>query len=274
MRVKSLGCRTDLMFPAFEGGITERGDHLIVQSPSNPTFYWGNFLLFSEPPREGEAKMWTQMFAAEIGTPPVYEHQAFGWDSTDGAEGAIGQFLEMGFEPDRSVTLTTESAPRPTRQASPKAVIRRLESEGDWQQAIDLQVACREPVHEEARYRTFRERSMELYRRMVEAGRGAWYGAYIKGRLIADLGVFHDQGVGRYQSVETHPDFRRQGVAGAAICAAGRAAFKEYGLHTLVIVAEEGSAAARLYESLGFEPTEKMRGLLRFPHAPRTTEKT
>lgn len=54
MQVRSLGYRTDLIFPAFDGQITDRGDYLVVRTPSNPTFYWGNFLLFDRPPGDGD----------------------------------------------------------------------------------------------------------------------------------------------------------------------------------------------------------------------------
>jgi hypothetical protein len=47
MNLKSLGYRTDLIFASFDGEITDRGDYLAIRSPTNPDFYWGNFLLFS-----------------------------------------------------------------------------------------------------------------------------------------------------------------------------------------------------------------------------------
>ena len=38
MEVKSLGYRTDLIFPAFDGEIIDRGAYLVVRTLSNPTF--------------------------------------------------------------------------------------------------------------------------------------------------------------------------------------------------------------------------------------------
>ncbi|MEZ4769851.1 MAG: hypothetical protein R2844_15645 [Caldilineales bacterium] len=54
-------------------------------------------------------------------------------------------------------------------------------------------------------------------------------------------------------------------MASALIAEAGRQAKAAYDLHTLVIVAEEGSSAARLYQSLGFQPAERQTGLERWP---------
>ena len=61
MQVRSLGYRTDLIFPAFDGQITDRGDYLVVRTPSNPTFYWGNFLLFDRPTGDGDIERWLPM---------------------------------------------------------------------------------------------------------------------------------------------------------------------------------------------------------------------
>jgi GNAT superfamily N-acetyltransferase len=262
MILKALGCRTDLIFPAFDGEIIDRGDYLVVRSPLNPTFYWGNFLLFSAPPQEGDFERWRELFKREIGSPPRVEHQAFGWDSPEGETGVIEPFLRAGFDASLDVVLTT-SEPRPPARPSSAVNVRPLSSAADREQAVDLQVLCREPEHEEAGYREFRHRAMDRYRRMGEAGLGHWYGAFLGDRLVADLGVFHDgRGLGRYQSVETHPDFRRQGIAGTLIYEAGRQAIARHDLHTLVIIAEEDASPARLYQSLGFVPTEKSIGVL------------
>lgn len=264
MQVRSLGYRTDLIFPRFDGEIIDRGNYLVIRTPSNPTFYWGNFLLFSQPPKEGDLRRWRDLFATEIGVPPAFEHQTFGWDSPEGEEGAIEPFLQAGFRADRSVVLAA-TEPKPPARRAVRVHVRRLTADRDWQQAINLQVICRESGSDEADYRIFRQRSMERYRRMDEAGLGNWYGAFSDHRLVADLGIFRDGDLGRYQSVETHPDFRRQGIAATLIYGAGQHALAANHLKRLVMVAETESAPARLYESLGFKPTEKMVGVLKPP---------
>jgi GNAT superfamily N-acetyltransferase len=264
VHIKSLAYQTDLIFPAFDGTIVDRGDYVVVQTPSNPTFYWGNFLLFSTPPRRGDFVKWRKLFAGEIGVPPEVEHQAFGWDSVDGEAGFVEPFLNAGFRLNQDVVLTAGALLAPARRAQ-SVLVRALESDADWQQALMVQMACREEVHEEGGYRIFRQRLMDRYRRMSEARRGHWYGAFIDGMMVADLGLFHQDGLGRYQSVETHPDFRRRGIAGTLIYWAGCQAMAEHSLHTLVMVAEADSAPARLYQSLGFAPREKAHGVLWFP---------
>jgi ribosomal protein S18 acetylase RimI-like enzyme len=264
MKIQSLGYRTDLFFPTFDGQIIDRGNYLVIRTPSNPTFYWGNFLLFSQPPREGDMGVWRNLFAREIGIPPDTEHQVFGWDSPNGELGVIQPFIDAGFRLDRNVVLISRQPSNPNNPSN-FVRIRPLKTESDWEQAVENQVVCRELEFEEGEYRDFQKMQMARYRTMSRSGHGDWYGAFIEQRLVADLGLYHHEGVGRFQSVETHPDFRRRGIAGTMIVEASRQAMEKYSLHTLVIVASQDSDPAHLYTSLGFELTEKQVGLEWWP---------
>ena len=264
MKIQSLGYRTDLIFPTFDGQVIDRGNYLVIRTPTNPNFYWGNFLLFSHPPQEGDLDVWRDLFTREIGTPPDTVHQVFGWDSPEGEEGVIQPFLEAGFRVDRNVVLSSRAPSDPARPSS-SVSIRPLKSESDWEQAVENQIVCREPEFEEREYREFQQKKMTGYRKMAASGHGDWYGAFTEQKLVADLGLYHHKGVGRFQSVETNPAFRRRGIAGTMIVEASRQAKKKYNLHTLVIVADEDSSPARLYTSLGFELTEKQVGLEWWP---------
>lgn len=260
MEVQSLGYRTDLIFPAFDGVIIDRGNYLVIRTPSNPTFYWGNFLLFDHPPQEGDYSRWRDLFAKEIGTPPQVEHQAFGWDTTINEMGIIQPFLESGFLLEHSAVLTAQRD-HLTPKSSSGVTLRPLLSEDDWNQSIENQVICREPRFSESAYRIFRQRQVKRYRAMVAHGLGAWFGAFSGSRLVADLGIFCDGELGRYQAVQTHPEFRRRGIAGALVYKAAFYALDHFNLETLVIVAEADSPAEHLYRSLGFQITEDQIGI-------------
>jgi GNAT superfamily N-acetyltransferase len=260
VEIRSLGYRTDLIFPAFDGEIIDRGNYLVVRTPTNPIFYWGNFLLFEHPPGEGDFAAWRELFAHEIGTPPAVQHQTFGWDTPRDAEGATRPFLEAGFRLNRSIVMTAGRINPPARPAA-NVDIRPLDTDRAWAAAVENQVICREPEFEEGSYREYVRGQMARYQAMVTAGLGVWFGAFIDRRLVADLGVFHNRELGRYQAVQTHPEYRRRGIAGTMVYVAGRYAMQQFDLPELVIVAEEGSAAGRLYGSVGFRQVEYQMGL-------------
>ena len=93
MQVRSLGYRTDLMFHRFEGDVTDRGRYLVIRTPSNPTYRWGNFLLFDAPPGPGDFEQWTALFEQEVGKPPEVTHKVFGWDAVGDVRGEVAPFL-------------------------------------------------------------------------------------------------------------------------------------------------------------------------------------
>lgn len=260
---RSLAARTDLSFPAFEGEIIDRGEYWVVRTPSIPTFYWGNFLMFRDPPRPGDQARWPELFADEIGRPPEVNHQTFGWDSPQGELGSAQSFVPLGFTIVQDSVLATTS-PHPPPRPAEGLDVRPLQTDDEWSLAFENQVLCRDPVHDESGYRTFKLAEMGRYRRMAEAGLGAWYGAFREGRLAADLGIYRTGEIGRYQNVGTAPGFRRRGIAATLVYQAGIQSMLSLGIETLVIVAGAESPADRLYRSVGFQPVERQAGLERW----------
>ena len=85
MHLRSLGYRTDLALLRLDGSVVEdRGTHLVVRTPANPTFHWGNFLLLPRPPEPGRAEHWVETFEREF---PDALHRTFGVDGTGGSTG-------------------------------------------------------------------------------------------------------------------------------------------------------------------------------------------
>lgn len=261
MTVRSLGYRTDLLVARFDAEVEDRGDRLAVRTPANRAYHWGNFLLFDRPPAEGDLPRWTKAFAEEIGTPPEVRHVAFGWDAPGGEIGDVQPFLDAGFLLDESVVLQATEVRRPEKYGE-RAEVRPLTEDWEWQAALECQVATRDPIYAQGRFHDTLASKMERYRRMTQAGLGQWFGAFLDGRLAGDLGLFVFEGLGRFQWVETHPDFRRQGVCGALVHQAAERAFATLGAETLVIVGEAHYHAVKIYESVGFAPVERQSALL------------
>jgi ribosomal protein S18 acetylase RimI-like enzyme len=260
MQVHSLGYRTDLIFPAFDGQILDRGDYLVILTPTNPTFYWGNFLLFPNPPGEGDLERWKALFTREIGSQIRAEHFAFGWDTVSGEVGAAQPFLDEGFNLSQTVVLATQQVKIPPKY-NREVEVRPLTSDEDWEQATQNQIACRQTGHTLEGYTRFKRDQMRRYHLMSRAGLGHWFGAFLGSRLVAELGVFTSGKLGRFQQVGTHPNYRRQGICGALVYQASRYAFEKMEVETLVMVADENYHAAKIYESLGFQPREHQVGI-------------
>ncbi len=256
----SLGWRTDLIFPRFDAQVTERPDYVVVRTPHNPTFYWGNFLLFDHPPREGDAPAWLAAFDAEIAREqPLSRHLAFGIDTPHpGALPADMAAAGLALDPATVLTMQAHQLGSPAHTLAPQFSIRTLDLPAEESLAVELQVASDAGDFELAGYRVFRQRQMQRYGAMVAAGLGNWFGVFAATpdgvQLVADCGLFCDgNGLGRFQFVSTHPAWLRRGLCTALIHTVCRHGFGALGLHTLVIVADPLDVAIGLYESVGFE---------------------
>jgi len=180
----------------------------------------------------------------------------------------VGPFLEAGFRLEQSAVLSARSVVQPPK-LNTVCEVRPLLSDADWEERVELALAVNAAEPPEKRegegYRDFVTRKAEEYRRMVAAGLGQWFEAYLEGRLAATLGLFVWEGLGRFQSVETHPAYRRRGLCGTLVYRTARIGLREMGAQTLVMVADPGYVAIRIYASVGFRVSEPMWGLERYP---------
>jgi GNAT superfamily N-acetyltransferase len=246
VQVTSLGFRTDLGLRVREGAeVVDRGAYLVIRTPDNPDFWWGNFLLLGGAPGPGTAGTWLARFAAEF---PAARHVALGVDLAGGEVAIPDDFLAAGLEPLRVTVLVTGDV-RPPPHPNVEAEIRPLRSGADWRQSVDLSIRC----YDGGEPGEYLRRRVTAWRRLTQEGLGAWFGAFVGGRLLAQLGLFDaSEGYARYQQVETDPAARRLGLAGTLVWHAGRYGRQVLGADTLVIVADPANAAIRVYRSCGF----------------------
>ena len=262
MKPRSLGYRTELIFVRFDGKVTERGDYLVAETPSNPTYQWGNFLFFARPPALGDFVRWQELFKREFVHEPRTRHMTLGWDSPEGELGFVQPFVDGGFELIQDVVQSLEaSGLRAPKHLNAEISVRPLQSAEEWKAALENQVAARGMGYEEKYFREYLTARMARMQRMSEQGLGHCFGAFLGERLVGDLGIFRDGKLGRFQSVSTHLDFRGRGICATMVNLASRFAFEQMGLEQLVIIAGEGTQAARIYASLGFVEKEKALGV-------------
>ena len=248
MNVSSLGYQTDLALLERAGStIDDRGDHLVVRTASNPTFYWGNFLLLDHVPCRDRIDGWLECFTSAL---PEASHRTFGFDCSGRPDADLSVWAERGFKTETSAVMTATSVHPPPRPNT-EATYRRLDSDADWAQSLELQMACHEDYDESSS--EFVTRRSASNRALVADGRGSWFGAFLDERLVSQMGLVDTgAGVARFQSVETHPDARRRGLAGTLVHVVSRHGFGTLGARTLVMVADPEYAAIRVYRSVGF----------------------
>ena len=182
MEIASLGFRTDLMVLGLGGSEIERhARHVVVRTPANPTFWWGNFVLFPDAVERAELAGRLELFAHAF---PDAEHVAWGIDSTDGTAGDEEALVEAGFEVGRDTVLTATELRAPVRAVD--ANLRPLRGDADWHQALDLHVACSDPA-DEAVTEEFLDGQVSAARTLTELGHATWFGARRNTRIGDDV---------------------------------------------------------------------------------------
>lgn len=264
---------TDLDVLPLDRVIERHDDHLFVRSPSNPTHYWGNFLLFDDQPAAGDAPRWEKLFETELEGRSL-DHRTFAWDDPDGVIGAAGEeFLSRGYRLEQTIGLIgTPQSVRPHRRANREVGVVALDpaDEADvdlWEQVLRLQLASRDPDLNEASYLEFARTRQSDLRALLAAGRGAWYVALAPGsrEVVASCGLVVTHGRGRYQAVNTAEAHRRRGISSRLVVHAAHHAAEHFRAERLVIAADPDYHALGLYESLGFERAERVAGVCKPP---------
>jgi len=256
VNVCSLALTTELALIATRGRITDRGSYLVVETPDDPGYFHGNLLVFAAPPQPGELAIWLSTFDDELGSHPAIRHVTLYWDGITGDAGAADELRDAGFQIDTHEVLVTDGV-----DASPAALPLRLLAPDDVlaTAALAWQLGDR---HDEV-YRLFLQRRAAWHRDLVARDLARFYGAFDGATLVASLGIVRVLDVGRYQDVQTLPAYRKRGLARALLAAAARDALG--GVERVVIVAEPGSDAARLYTRAGFRRIELTTSACRYP---------
>jgi ribosomal protein S18 acetylase RimI-like enzyme len=256
MHIRSLGLGTDLELAKTRGQVIDRDGYLVVRTPDDPTYYFGNLLVLPAAPQVGEVAYWTRKFASELGGDPAIRHVALRWDGIHGDTGATDELKAAGFTVEVLQVMTAaglELAPC-SHDIVPLEARHLVE-------AAELEYAIGDR-HDDS-FRQFLHRRAAWKQTLLATGRATFWGAFDQQILVGSLGLVPLGTRARYQDVQTAIAYRGQGIARGMLRVAAQAARAS----ELVIVAEPGSQASRVYEQIGFRTVELVGSACRYPVA-------
>ena len=248
MRMGPPGWATDLAVLELTGSVVEdHPDHLVVRTPHNPDFHWGNCLFVTGDDALSDAERWVSTFRRAF---PDVPWVAIGLTRMpEDQEAWVAQGLDLELDD----VLTTRTLPRRTPRPDGYTV-RRLGG-GDWAQSVAQAVAenDRTGEHDPTSFGRFAQAQAQARAALSQRDLGAWFGAFADGTLVADLGIVRCGTTARYQSVGTDAGHRRRGLASHLLGVAAQWA-ADSGCDHWVIVTEPTNSAGRVYRRLGFAP--------------------
>ncbi len=234
-----LGWHTDLAVLRLGGSqVEEHQGHLVVRTPHNPTYYWGNFILVTDPGTVDDAAGWLRRFEELF---PDAAHRSIGlvaepteqvWNDQTMFVERADVLVAYGEVAERAIAAGYE--------------VRELTTGDDWVRSTAMRQAAF-PDQDE-----FEERVTATRIAVTAGGDLTWFGAFADDGLASELGiVLCDQGVARYQSVLTDSAHRRRGLTSHLLGVAATHA-RSRGAERLVIIADADTDAGRLYRRAGF----------------------
>lgn len=238
-------------------------DHVVVRTAGRSDFYWGNFILIPADGAERDAAGWLKVFAGEF---PRARHVAIGIDQKTLSATASAGLVALGLTAELNSVMTATSLNESNKVAG-GIEIRPLLGDSDWAQLLALRVAvARAEGRDSVEHAGFLRGAVSEAAAVAVGQVDSYFGAFGGGKLLSSLGVLVGPGgVARFQDVETHPEHRRQGLAGRLVSHAGGDALRRRGAVLLVIVADPMGPAIGLYRRLGFKEVETQVQMLMLP---------
>jgi GNAT superfamily N-acetyltransferase len=248
MKIITAGWETDLAILRHSGSLIEEcEDHLVIRSPHNPDYHWGNFILVTNSSLVNASDRWLQTFAdafpeatwIAIGL-PQYPESANNWATP-------------GIEIERMDVLKAIEQPS-YPQISSEYDSRNLEG-GDWDLLLAREISenKKSGEHDAQSFERYISNAIRGYEELCRRGLAAWFGAFHNSELVADLGIVLCGETARYQSVQTDENHRRNGLASHLLGKAANWAGQK-GCTSWVIVTESTNDAGRIYRKAGFNP--------------------
>lgn len=250
--MKSLEFATDLIVHDGQTEIHMFADRFVQRTPKEPNYWFGNRVVFNDPPISAGDLI--AQFHADLSTA---KHICLGWDIPNlDLQSVKNVFESTGLRVEQGDVLSLRQDL--TRVEAPKGIfIRPLVSASDWQQseAIGRADLLKDNMPE-AGLDTYLMNKSAARQEQIAKGLGQWFGAFDGDTLAGDMGIFNNEQLIRYQSVQTHETYRRRGICSALLCASLDWARSRAPNALPVIVANADTDAGRLYRRAGFELAE------------------
>ena len=234
------------------GRVVVHRDGLIEQRwPELPLYIHGNCLWLPAPPTAAALPGLVSRFEAMWSDDPRIVHVCFCWDSGEADPALYEAAGARGMAWEHWTAMSMERGELRPAPLPPGMVVRPFESH-EWASIAEANVAWdpSEGPDAEEPYVAFKEGIRAAWRGWLDGGHARWWGAWRDGVLVGQAGLVDTPYGGRFQSVETHPAHRRQGVCSALISAVAADALQRH--PAVHLSAEPEGPALSLYTRLGF----------------------
>ncbi|TCS38736.1 GNAT family N-acetyltransferase [Reinekea marinisedimentorum] len=260
-----LGFQSEYVINHLSCEVIEHDEFTVLRTPDNPNYYFGNMLALKVPLHSKSRSEWQQAFQQAFADMPKVKHETYSWPRCEQFNAnSLEDFAKdhFAYEEDHILTQPRSTFTKPLT-LNTEVSLRPLTSDTDWQQWMQLSIQEMNTEHDESSLRPYLLAKRDKYRKLEARGYGQYMGAFAGERLIGYAGLYHLHKIARFQSVHVIPEFENRKVAKTLLTRL----IEQVNPHveTLVIVADEHYHATLLYQSLGFQVTERQCSLSWWP---------
>ena len=222
-----------------------------------PDYFWGNQIMLHKNPKILDYDFCLKTFTNEFSDFKNLKHLLFTFDKDVKLSDSLrSSFTKNNFKIEATIVLSKKDTLNFKSINKHNISVKKISHESDWAQVKHLNLLVNED--EEGISEEFIHAKYNDYRKLINGGHGSWYGAFIGEKLVADFGLIGNKEFGRFQNVETHPELRNRGICKHLVATISQRAFRNNDHKELIIEAEEGSVAYKIYKSLGFTVEEEL----------------
>lgn len=254
---KSLGAQTNFLMDSFLAETDERDEYFVIQTPSRPTYFWGNYILMKQPPTLGCFKKWIDIYEKEIGKRDNLGFCSITFDYDPDKTFDTSEFNDNGFRVGVDKILVADKVIRP-RKINEELIIKEYDLSNHIKEYVELHFDPDWIYGSETEQMEFITGQGKEFASLIKKNSAKRYGGFLNGKLIADLGIYWDDNVVRFNSISTHSLYRRQGACSTLVYKVSKSLLEQFPLKKLVMQADEDYHAAGIYESIGFNQTDKV----------------
>lgn len=259
-----LGLRSEFVIDHLESELIEEDEVIVLRSPLNQHYYFGNLLALKVPLDRYTPEQWQARFKQAFRDLPEVRHCTLQWLRSEPLPTNVKAFQQQGFrfEENHVLTLRRTDFTAPAKQNN-DCHYRPLQSESDWAQWTALNIAEQFNEHREDELRPYLQGRIRNYRALEQQGYGETLGAFLGEQLIGYAGLYHWQNLARFQNVHVIEEHQNKAIARTLLTRLIERLPDT--VSDLVIMADEHYHASDLYQSLGFAVTERECSLCWWP---------
>lgn len=259
-----LGLKSDFVVMHLSSQLFKKETYFVLKTPSQPHYHFGNLIAFNNSIANITPEEALAIFNDEFSDIPELNHQTFIWPRSEINEDKVkSYFIEMGFRFNETHILSTNRNHITLPDVLNESVeYRKLKTQQDWNGWKDLECDTNKEHAASDTYEAYLDGQIENYKALERSGFGYYLGAFIGQKLVGHAGLYHYQGLARFQYVAVDEAYRNLGIAKSLITQLindSPSTTTQWVIH-----ADENYFATQLYQNLGFTVAERQCDLCRW----------